>query len=112
MLVGVLGSCDIHCYCGTEVRNNTPYYLHFLGPVESHLYVPPAGIRSMVFEEEPVLKIIIAPGQDQSRQITIPNACDFDECLIDVLWEDPPGSLSIEWANCRFEPNPFADAGG
>jgi hypothetical protein len=66
----------------------------------------------MVFEEEPVLKIIIAPGQGQSRQITIPNACDFDECLIDVLWEDPPGSLAIEWANCRFEPNPFADAGG
>ena len=114
MMVGILGSCDISCYCGVDVRNNTPYYLHFLGQNESHLYVPPGGLRHMIFEsgEDPEMKIVIAPAQDQSGRITIPNACDFDQCsYIDILWEDPPGAFSIEWAYCRFEPNTSADAG-
>jgi hypothetical protein len=115
MLVGLLGSCGISCPCGVDVRNNTPYHLHYLGQNESHLYVPPGEIRSMTFEtdEDPEMKIIIAPAQDQSGRITIPNACDFSQCqFIDVWWSDPPGVFSIEWAGCRYEPNTWADAGG
>jgi hypothetical protein len=115
VVVGIFGSCDFSCYCWTDVRNNTPYHLHMLGQYESHLYVPPGGLKSMKFEEfnDPPLSVLIAPGQSESAQIIIPVDCGYRGChFIDIQWEDSPPALVFERLDCTYEPDASLDGGG
>lgn len=116
LMVGGLGSCDFKCTCWTNVRNNTPYHLHLLGQYESHLYVPPGGLRGMNFDDygsDALLTVFIAPGQDESAQTTFPVECGHDGCrFIDIQWEASPRALVYERLECIDEPDVSLDGGG
>jgi hypothetical protein len=112
-LVGVLGCYNISCGCPADIRNNTPYYLHLLGQDESHLYVPPGGLREMGFESGDELEVLIAPGQEYSTDITIPISCAGCWNLsIDIQWDRSDSTFLFERSGCSSEPDASLDAGG
>lgn len=103
-----MGCYTIGCECTIEVRNNTHYYLHLLGPEDTYIYVPP-GEQNYV--KEPEIRALIAPGQGKKAEIVVPVDCHSESCrFVDICWEDP--SLVVK---CRDYPpglDDSIDAGG
>lgn len=91
LVAGAMGCYSIGCECKAKVRNNTPFYMHLLGPIDSHIYVPPGGQNYIDLEgaEEPELRALIAPGQGITAEIVVPLDCSSQSCrLTDICWED------------------------
>ena len=108
-----MGCFTLSCECNIKVRNNTPFYMHILGPNDSYIYVPPGGQKYLDLEdaEEPEIKALIAPGQGKIAEIVVPVDCSPESCrLVDICWEDP--SLIAVHLDCPSGHDASIDGGG
>lgn len=111
VVIGFIGCYEVSCGCPVDVRNNTPYYLHFIGQDESRLYVPPGGLKSMGFDSGEELKVLIAPGQDVSAEMEISISCSgcWNQ-IIDIQWDRSELEFLYERSGCEIDAS--VDAGG
>jgi hypothetical protein len=111
VVIGFMGCYEVSCGCPVDVRNNTPYYLHFLGQDESHLYVPPGGVRGMGFEYSDELRVLIAPGQTDSAEMKISISCSgcWNQ-IIDIQWDRSESEFLYERSGCATDAS--VDGGG
>jgi hypothetical protein len=111
VVIGFMGCYEVGCGCPVDVRNNTPYYLHFLGQDESHLYVPSGGVRSMGFDSGKELRVLIAPGQDVSVDMEISISCSgcWNQ-IIDIQWDHSESKFLYERSGCATDAS--VDGGG
>jgi hypothetical protein len=58
-----------------EVRNQTPYFVHFLHPDQSRLYVEPGASETLEAGGSRQITILIAPGQDAKGVVEDAAAC-------------------------------------
>lgn len=94
--------------CGGEeasgdmvMYNNTPYYLHFLHPDGSHLFVPPGKMVSTSTKGGAKVSVLVSPGQEVKGSTQADGDCCSGEegsgCdRITARWED--GALVTEVA--------------
>ena len=85
-----------------EVRNQTPYFVHFLHPDENRLYVEPGASETLAANASRQITILISPGQDAKGMVEDAADCcstNSDSATLDcasVVANWNAGQLSAE----------------
>jgi hypothetical protein len=66
---GCCGGEDSEAVGSVEVRNETPYFVHFLHPDQSRLYVEPGASETLEANGSRQITILIAPGQEAKGMV-------------------------------------------
>jgi hypothetical protein len=98
------GGDDSEGVGSVEVRNQTPYFVHFLHPDHNRLYVEPGASEALHVSSSREITILIAPGQEAKGMVEDHASCcstggeggNLDCASVVANWDPGAGQLSAD----------------